>query len=1197
MARVALRTAVHHVRNLVGPRHEAEPTDRQLLERFAAFRDEDAFAGLVRRHAALVRGVCRRVLGDAADADDVFQAVFVVLAKKAALLGRHASVAPWLQAVAYRLACRARVDAARRSVVERHRGVVAAACREQVGPEQAVLWRELQAVLDAELEALSERHRAPLVLCHLQGLTRDEAAERLGWSLGTLKRRLERGRELLRIRLTSRGLTVGAAAIATLMVPDAASARAATPLVAATIRTVLRSTPASRVAQLAQSAHALPSFGKSKIAAALFLTLGLAGGLGWALGGRQEREPRPIASQPQADVEGPKTDLHGDPLPSGALARLGTTRLRHGQVVNSIGFLSGGKALLTVAQDGAIRIWDVASGKELRRYSISGPAAAAPPGGFGGVVRVGLGVLHLGFAAESQAAVSADGTLLVSRGHDGAIRFRETATGKELRRIDPPETGVAALALSADGKQLAVRAFDGTIRLRDAATGKEVRTLGKKADPPAAGAGAVAVAAVPYVAGPSITFSPDGKTLAFAGPDPEDPKAGAVVNMWDTASGRKLRRIADPDAGALVAAPRFAPDGKALAWAKSDGTIRVIDAATGKELHALKCPGERPRGFLMTSFAFSPDSKTLVALSHVDNGVLVWDAATGKELRRFRLPANRFGLAAAGSGLLAVSPDGKLLAVGGGDHALHLLDAATGKPMGVTGGHRSAVVSVRHAPDGKTVTTTSEDGTIRVWDALTGEELHRVTLAEGPHVYALSADGRKLAVAQTDGAIHLRDVATNQELQTIDARNRGVAALAFAPDGKTLAVYGTTNKDVVIWLHDTGTGKEIRRIPIPMPAADRAGMMGLPFTTVTGMVFTRDGKTLASLIRPGTLGLWDVGTGRELQRIEAPDKRAILGAAFTRDGRSVALDLGEDVLSLVEVYTGKERRHYGKVRPKPDAAQAAGGGVAAAGVVVAAGIAGGPMPLWTRPAPSICFSPDAKLLAYGRAGGGVRFWDTASGKQVGQLAGHQGPIDTLEFAPDGKTLTTGSRDTTGLVWDVTRFARRGKSPTTPLDVEARWKDLADDDAARAYDALNAFGADPAAAAAYLRSHLSAATAPDADKIAKLVADLDGDQFAARKKADEELEKLGETAAPLLRKALAAGPSAEVKKRLEDLLAKASSMTPGGDALRSLRAVEVLETIATPAARQLLGKIAAGAPEARLTREARAALERLGPQPR
>jgi sugar lactone lactonase YvrE len=593
------------------------------------------------------------------------------------------------------------------------------------------------------------------------------------------------------------------------------------------------------------------------------------------------------------------------------------------------------------------------------------------------------------------------------------------------------------------------------------------------------------------------------------------------------------------------------------------------------------------------NFTFTPDGKTLVARSQTDRELLAWDPATGKEQRLFAKPVlrNQVVVAPWGSGGLAFSPDGKLLAMAGENHAVHLVDVAGGQELGVAAGHRAAVASVRYTADGKTVTTTSEDFSIRAWDAATGKELWQFKLTDGSGVHALSADGRILAVAEIDGAVHLRDMAAKKELQKIDGPKGGVASLAFAPDGKTLAVYGTTEKEIVIWLYDTGTGKELRRIPIPLPAPDQAGVMSLAFSAVTGIVFTRDGKTLASLISPHTLGLWEVATGRELQRIEAPDKRAIVGAAFTRDGRSLALDLGEDVLTLVEVSTGKERRHYGKSPAKPDAAEAPGVVVAGA-VAVAGGFAGGPMALWTRPAPSICFSPDAKLLAHGRAGGGVRLWDTASGTEVGRLAGHQGSIDALEFGPDGRTLTTGSRDTTGLVWDATSFAKRGKSPTRPLDAAARWKDLAGDDAAKAYDALNAFSADPAGAVAFLKEHLDPAALPDTDKIAKLVAELDSDQFEARKKAGKELEKLGETAAPLLRKALEADPSAEVKKRLEDLLAKADSKTPGSDSLRSLRAVEVLETIATPEARQLLRRIAAGAPEARLTREARAALERL-----
>jgi WD40 repeat protein len=599
------------------------------------------------------------------------------------------------------------------------------------------------------------------------------------------------------------------------------------------------------------------------------------------------------------------------------------------------------------------------------------------------------------------------------------------------------------------------------------------------------------------------------------------------------------------------------------------------------------------------NFTFTPDGKTLVARSPTDRALLAWNLATGKEQGLFAKPVlrNQVVVTPWVSGSLAFSPDSKFLAMAGENHAVHLVDVATGKELGVAGGHRAAIASVRYSADGKTVTTTSEDFSVRTWDAVTGKELGQVKLSDGSNTHALSPDGRKFAVVEMDGAIHLKDMVTNKQLLKIEVGKGGVCSLAFAPDGKTLAVYGTTDKDVVIWLHDTGTGKELRRIQIPTPPPDNAGVPSFSFVAVTGIVFTRDGKTLASLISPHTLGLWDVATGRELQRIEAPDKRAIVGAAFTADGRSLALDLGQDVLSLVEVCTGKVRRHYGKPPPKPLAGQAAAGGVAVGGVAIGGGFAGGPVALWTRPAPSISFSPDAKLLAHGRAGGGVRLWDTATGKEVGRLAGHQGSIDALEFAPDAKTLITGSRDTTGLVWDVASFAKRGKPQTTPLDAAARWKDLATDDAAKAYDAVTAFSADAGAAVVYLKEHLSAAATADPAKVAKLIADLDSDRFAARKMAGEELEKLGETAAPLLRKALAADPPAGVKRRLEDLLAKANSKTPEGNAIRSLRAVEVLESIATPQARQLLQQIADGAPQARLTREARAALERLVAQPR
>jgi len=179
--------------------------DGELLERFAAVRDQDAFAALLQRHGPLVFGVCRRILHSVHDAEDAFQATFLVLARRAAAIRRPESLASWLYEVAYRLARKMKADLSKRRLRDEK-----ATPREPAGPPD-LSWREVQSVLDEELRGLPDKHRQPLLLCYLEGLTQEEAADQLGWPRGTLKRRLERGRELLRSRLTRRGLSMGAA--------------------------------------------------------------------------------------------------------------------------------------------------------------------------------------------------------------------------------------------------------------------------------------------------------------------------------------------------------------------------------------------------------------------------------------------------------------------------------------------------------------------------------------------------------------------------------------------------------------------------------------------------------------------------------------------------------------------------------------------------------------------------------------------------------------------------------------------------------------------------------------------------------------------------------------------------------------------------------------------------------------------------
>src|SRR5262245_41381493 len=182
MSTAQVHVVLRHIRELTA----TENPDRQLLERFSADHDEEAFGTLVRRYGPLVLGVCRRVLGNRHDAEEAFQATFLVLARRASSIRKQEALGSWLHAVAYRAAIRARLHATTRQQRDRH-----ALPRRSPDPLAEVTGRELASVLDEELQQLGERYRAPLVLCYLEGKTRDEAAQQLGWSLGTFKRRLE----------------------------------------------------------------------------------------------------------------------------------------------------------------------------------------------------------------------------------------------------------------------------------------------------------------------------------------------------------------------------------------------------------------------------------------------------------------------------------------------------------------------------------------------------------------------------------------------------------------------------------------------------------------------------------------------------------------------------------------------------------------------------------------------------------------------------------------------------------------------------------------------------------------------------------------------------------------------------------------------------------------------------------------------
>jgi RNA polymerase sigma factor (sigma-70 family) len=292
MARGLFHSVLHYLRGHASA--SADDGDGRLVERFAAAGDPDAFAALLHRHAPLVWGVCRRLLGESHDAEDAFQAAFLVLVKNAAAVRKRESVASWLYGVAYRVASRARKARGRRA------GGHVEDCAAAGGTEQDVAAREVRAVLDAELQRLPEKYRGPVVLCDLQGQTLEEAARLLGCPRATVATRLARARQRLRDRLVRRG--VAPAALAALLAAAPAEAAPTELLTAATRACALQAagnaaalaTQFPRAAALAQGVKPTMPLTLIRLAALAVLTLTLAAAATRFLPDADDVQPAPV---------------------------------------------------------------------------------------------------------------------------------------------------------------------------------------------------------------------------------------------------------------------------------------------------------------------------------------------------------------------------------------------------------------------------------------------------------------------------------------------------------------------------------------------------------------------------------------------------------------------------------------------------------------------------------------------------------------------------------------------------------------------------------------------------------------------------------------------------------------------------------------------------------------------------------------
>jgi dipeptidyl aminopeptidase/acylaminoacyl peptidase len=241
----------------------------------------------------------------------------------------------------------------------------------------------------------------------------------------------------------------------------------------------------------------------------------------------------------------------------------------------------------------------------------------------------------------------------------------------------------------------------------------------------------------------------------------------------------------------------------------------------------------------------------------------------------------------------------------------------------------------------------------------------------------------------------------------------------------------------------------------------------------------------------------------------------------------------------------------------------------------------------------VAFSPNGRLLAVNAPLQEILVWDLAQGRELRRFKGFDAGVSSLAFAPDSRRLVSGLADSTLLIWNVGAPAT---PPTDKLGAEAlakAWDDLAGSDTPRAFRARWALASVPDATLALFQKDLKPAQPADQGRLQKLVDDLESQQFSVRSTANKELEELGDLAAGALRQALTKNPSLELRRRTQALLDKLRGPVTRPELLRAVRAAAVLEDIASPAARKLLATLADGAPEARLTQETQAALQRLG----
>lgn len=677
----------------------------------------------------------------------------------------------------------------------------------------------------------------------------------------------------------------------------------------------------------------------------------------------------------------------------------------HTAWVRRVCFSPDGLFVLSCGGDKTIRLWDVATGQEVRRFELTEAAirtiAFSPDGRHvvsgsdDGILRLWevatgreLQTLHATQGLLLSVAYCSDGIHVLSNSNGNAFVLWDISLGKQIRRFEGHENQVASIVCSADGRYVLSGSDDTTVRLWELDSGLEVMCFVGHSDNVL-----------------SVAFSPDGR-YAVSGSD------DSTIRLWDIVVGSEARRFDSHLASTTSVA--FSPDGKHLLSGDKSSIVRLWDVSSGMEIARF----EGHSGNVL-SVAFSPDGKHAVTGSQGES-ICLWDISESQQYHRLEIfpvlsrPRSSSLLIRQNFEMRQLLKDannalkkggfrqayelaGQLRSIAGYERDKEALGLAA---LAVKKGHARVrnlkafwhlrkfegnpwePVSIVFSPDGRYVISGGEDKNINIWNPMTGQKVRQCEGHSGPvTTVACSPDGWRILSGSQDKTIRMWDVMTGEEMRRFEGHLDTVGAVAFSPDG-SIIVSGEGHRvigqgrswsggDNAVRLWEVSTGREVRRLE---------GLRG----SVYSVSFSPDGRFIVSGSADKSVVLWDNITGREIQQF-AGHTAAVNSVAFSPDGHFILSGSEDNTIRLWDIITGQEvQRLEGQANRVY----------------------------------SVAFSPDGQYAVSGGGDRTVRLWDLAAGYEVARFEGHSNWVYSVAISPDSRFVVSCGKDNAVCLWEL-----------------------------------------------------------------------------------------------------------------------------------------------------------------------------------